>query len=140
MPQCITPRRAGGAGRSISRRNSPTGWRTARSWKATCAARSDLTDLMRAADAAMYHAKASGRGRAEYFTQELADRMADRAQLESDLRGAIRSDRPDARSGCRNVSRQGERAGPGGVFHAGTRRPDGGPRAAGKRPARRDPI
>ena len=52
----------------------------------------NLTDLMRAADAAMYHAKASGRGRAEYFTQELADRMADRAQLESDLRGAIDND------------------------------------------------
>jgi diguanylate cyclase (GGDEF)-like protein len=49
----------------------------------------NLTDLMRAADAAMYYAKENGRGRAEYFTQELADKMADRAQLESDLRGAI---------------------------------------------------
>jgi diguanylate cyclase (GGDEF)-like protein len=49
----------------------------------------NLTDLMRAADAAMYYAKENGRGRAEYFTQELADKMADRAQLESDLRAAI---------------------------------------------------
>ncbi|MFC3581570.1 putative bifunctional diguanylate cyclase/phosphodiesterase [Sphingomonas hylomeconis] len=49
----------------------------------------NLTDLMRAADAAMYHAKASGRGRAEYFTKELADRIADRARLEIDLREAI---------------------------------------------------
>src|SRR5438034_6454497 len=30
----------------------------------------DLTDLMRAADAAMYHAKANGRGRAEHYTDE----------------------------------------------------------------------
>jgi diguanylate cyclase (GGDEF)-like protein len=52
----------------------------------------NLTDLMRSADAAMYHAKANGRGRAEYFTQELADEMADRAQLEADLRGAIDND------------------------------------------------
>ncbi|MEG3125599.1 putative bifunctional diguanylate cyclase/phosphodiesterase [Sphingomonas sp. GB1N7] len=52
----------------------------------------NLTDLMRAADAAMYHAKANGRGRAEYFTQELADRLADRVELESDLRRAIDHD------------------------------------------------
>ncbi|GAA0313784.1 hypothetical protein GCM10009087_25170 [Sphingomonas oligophenolica] len=49
----------------------------------------NLTDLMRAADAAMYHAKANGRGRAEHFTEELADLIADRAQLESDLREAL---------------------------------------------------
>jgi diguanylate cyclase (GGDEF)-like protein len=48
-----------------------------------------LTDLMRAADAAMYHAKGSGRGRAEHFTDELAAQIAERAMLESDLREAI---------------------------------------------------
>jgi diguanylate cyclase (GGDEF)-like protein len=48
-----------------------------------------LTDLMRAADAAMYHAKGSGRGRAEHFTAELAQQITERATLESDLREAI---------------------------------------------------
>ncbi|OYY90063.1 MAG: GGDEF-domain containing protein [Sphingomonas sp. 28-66-16] len=48
-----------------------------------------LTDLMRAADAGMYHAKGSGRGRAEFFSDTLAAEIADRAQLESDLREAI---------------------------------------------------
>jgi diguanylate cyclase (GGDEF)-like protein len=48
-----------------------------------------LHDLMRAADAAMYHAKAQGRGRAEHFTAELAAEIAERAQLESDLREAV---------------------------------------------------
>jgi len=48
-----------------------------------------LTDLMRAADAAMYHAKESGRGRAEHFSETLAAQIADRAQLECDLREAI---------------------------------------------------
>jgi EAL domain-containing protein (putative c-di-GMP-specific phosphodiesterase class I) len=52
----------------------------------------NLTDLMRAADAAMYHAKASGRGRAEHFTEALAAQIADRAQLESELREAIEHD------------------------------------------------
>ena len=51
-----------------------------------------LTDLMRAADAAMYHAKASGRGRAEHFSETLAAQIADRAQLECDLREAIDTD------------------------------------------------
>lgn len=51
-----------------------------------------LTDLMRAADAAMYHAKASGRGRVEFYTGALADRLADRAELERDLRDAIARD------------------------------------------------
>lgn len=48
-----------------------------------------LADLMRAADAAMYHAKALGRGRAEHFNDTLATQIADRARLESDLREAI---------------------------------------------------
>ena len=51
-----------------------------------------LTDLMRAADAAMYHAKGSGRGRAEHFSAELAAQIAERAALESDLREAIDRD------------------------------------------------
>jgi diguanylate cyclase (GGDEF)-like protein len=48
-----------------------------------------LHDLMCAADAAMYHAKANGRGRTEHFSDELATELADRAQLETDLRRAI---------------------------------------------------
>ena len=51
-----------------------------------------LTELMRAADAAMYHAKARGRGRAEHFSETLAAEMADRSQLESDLRDAVGRD------------------------------------------------
>ncbi|GHH15382.1 hypothetical protein GCM10008023_18200 [Sphingomonas glacialis] len=51
-----------------------------------------LTELMRAADAAMYHAKGSGRGRAEPFSVELAARIAARATLEGDLREAIDRD------------------------------------------------
>ena len=51
-----------------------------------------LHDLMRAADAAMYHAKAMGRGRAEHFTDQLAAEIAERAQLESDLREAVDKD------------------------------------------------
>ena len=51
-----------------------------------------LTDLMKAADAAMYHAKANGRGRAEHFSEALARQMAERIQLETDLRLAIERD------------------------------------------------
>ncbi|ODP39399.1 putative bifunctional diguanylate cyclase/phosphodiesterase [Sphingomonas turrisvirgatae] len=53
---------------------------------------STLTDLMRAADAAMYHAKSNGRGRAEHFSDRLAIQMADRVQLESELREAVEHD------------------------------------------------
>ncbi|TPG21637.1 EAL domain-containing protein [Sphingomonas koreensis] len=52
----------------------------------------DLPELMRAADIAMYHAKARGRGRAEHFTDTLAAEIAGRAVLESDLREAIDGD------------------------------------------------
>ena len=48
-----------------------------------------LAELMRSADAAMYHAKASGRGRVEHFTELLAGEIADRTRLESDLRDAV---------------------------------------------------
>lgn len=50
---------------------------------------SSLTELMRAADAAMYHAKANGRGRAEHFSDHLASRLVERVRLESELRTAI---------------------------------------------------
>jgi diguanylate cyclase (GGDEF)-like protein len=48
-----------------------------------------LHELMRSADAAMYHAKAQGRGRTEHFTDALAAEIAARAKLESDLREAV---------------------------------------------------
>ena len=48
-----------------------------------------LNELMRAADAAMYHAKAHGRGRVELFGDRLAGTIAGRAQMESDLREAL---------------------------------------------------
>ncbi|MGK6320565.1 putative bifunctional diguanylate cyclase/phosphodiesterase [Sphingomonas sp. DT-204] len=51
-----------------------------------------LAELMRSADAAMYHAKGSGRGRAEHFTESLASEIAGRAKLEADLRVAIERD------------------------------------------------
>src|SRR3546814_18356630 len=47
---------------------------------------------MRAADAAMYQAKGHGRGRVEQFSEALANQLADRAQLEIDLRSAIERD------------------------------------------------
>lgn len=48
-----------------------------------------LTTLMRAADVAMYHAKASGRGQYQFYAESLAERMAQRSQLEEELRDAI---------------------------------------------------
>lgn len=48
-----------------------------------------LTTLMRAADVAMYHAKASGRGQYQFYAELLAERMAQRTQLEVELRNAI---------------------------------------------------
>ena len=51
-----------------------------------------LTALMRAADVAMYNAKEKGRGQFQFFSEELAERLADRTRLESDLRAAIERD------------------------------------------------
>jgi diguanylate cyclase len=48
-----------------------------------------LIMLMRAGDVAMYHAKASGRGQYQFFAECLAERMAKRTQLETELRDAI---------------------------------------------------
>ncbi len=48
-----------------------------------------LHSLLRSADIAMYHAKANGRGRIEFFTEALADELADKAELERDLRIAV---------------------------------------------------
>jgi diguanylate cyclase len=48
-----------------------------------------LTGLMRAADVAMYHAKASGRGQHQFYAKLLAENMARRTRLEVELREAI---------------------------------------------------
>ena len=51
-----------------------------------------LTGLMRSADVAMYHAKASGRGQVQFYAASLAERMARRTRLETELRGALDRD------------------------------------------------
>jgi diguanylate cyclase len=48
-----------------------------------------LTALMRAADVAMYHAKASGRGQYQFYSEALAERLVDRDRLDVELRQAI---------------------------------------------------
>ncbi len=48
-----------------------------------------LTALMRAADVAMYHAKASGRGQFQFYSDVLAERLIDRDRIEVELRSAI---------------------------------------------------
>jgi diguanylate cyclase len=48
-----------------------------------------LTDLMRAADVAMYCAKANGRRQYQFYTEALAEQLAIRSQLDSDLRAGI---------------------------------------------------
>ncbi|HLN04711.1 MAG TPA: EAL domain-containing protein [Acidimicrobiales bacterium] len=45
--------------------------------------------LLRDADAAMYRAKAAGRGRVELFDNSMRDQAIERLQLENDLRGAV---------------------------------------------------
>ncbi|MBK5264835.1 MAG: bifunctional diguanylate cyclase/phosphodiesterase, partial [Alphaproteobacteria bacterium] len=48
-----------------------------------------LHDLLRSADVAMYQAKDKGRRRVEFFSEELANVIAGRAELERDLRIAL---------------------------------------------------
>ncbi len=48
--------------------------------------------LLRDADAAMYHAKASGKARHEVFTQQMHAEAVARLQLSNDLRRAVESD------------------------------------------------
>ncbi len=49
----------------------------------------DVASLMRHADAAMYHAKASGRNNYQFFTQRMNQAAAQHFELESSLRGAL---------------------------------------------------
>ncbi len=51
-----------------------------------------LTTLMRAADVAMYHAKDMGRAQFQFYTDALAEKVADRSRLEIDLRAAVERD------------------------------------------------
>ena len=46
-------------------------------------------ELLRAADAAMYHAKASGKGRFEFFAPEMRTQAVERLELKADLRVAL---------------------------------------------------
>ncbi|MEY4500380.1 MAG: hypothetical protein RIS52_270 [Pseudomonadota bacterium] len=48
-----------------------------------------LTSLMRAADVAMYKAKAEGRGHAHFYTNDLAAELAQRERLDQDLKLAL---------------------------------------------------
>ncbi|WP_174874580.1 EAL domain-containing protein [Vogesella oryzae] len=50
---------------------------------------STLDDLLRAADAAMYRAKAEGRSTFRFFTLQMQQRSASRLKLESELRRAL---------------------------------------------------
>ena len=49
----------------------------------------DVETLMRHADAAMYHAKASGRNNYQFFTQMMNQAASQHFELESSLRGAL---------------------------------------------------
>ncbi|MBP1207971.1 diguanylate cyclase (GGDEF)-like protein/PAS domain S-box-containing protein [Duganella sp. 1411] len=52
----------------------------------------DVATLMRHADAAMYHAKASGRNNYQYFKESMNQSAARHFELESSLRGALAQD------------------------------------------------
>lgn len=48
-----------------------------------------LTTLMKAADVAMYHAKANGRAQVQLYTDSLADALSEKLRMEQDLRQAL---------------------------------------------------
>lgn len=50
---------------------------------------STLTELMRAADIAMYHAKSRGRGQHEFYAASLGDQIESRTRLEHDVRDGL---------------------------------------------------
>jgi diguanylate cyclase (GGDEF)-like protein/PAS domain S-box-containing protein len=52
----------------------------------------DAAGLLQCADAAMYHAKGSGRNNAQFYTADLADRTARQFALENELRRALVND------------------------------------------------
>ncbi len=49
-----------------------------------------LTELMRAADVAMYHSKENGKGQVQFYNDALAANLASRMKLDSDLRDAFK--------------------------------------------------
>lgn len=49
-----------------------------------------LTELMRAADVAMYYSKENGKGQVQFYNDTLAETLAARTQLDSDLRDAFK--------------------------------------------------
>ncbi len=49
-----------------------------------------LTDLMRAADVAMYYSKENGKGQVQFYNDRLAENLAARTKLDSDLRDAFK--------------------------------------------------
>jgi diguanylate cyclase (GGDEF)-like protein/PAS domain S-box-containing protein len=49
----------------------------------------DFAELLKSADAAMFHAKESGRGTFRFFSPALHARAVERLQLENELRGAL---------------------------------------------------
>ncbi|HEY9192013.1 MAG TPA: EAL domain-containing protein [Methyloversatilis sp.] len=52
----------------------------------------DTSQLMRAADIAMYSAKSQGRNRYQFFTEDMSERTHERMHMEQGLRRAIESD------------------------------------------------
>jgi len=53
---------------------------------------SEVSSLLRNADAALYHAKSKGRNRHEFFDQRMRDKIVKRVSLGNELRSAIEED------------------------------------------------